>query len=130
MKIEIPSRERWVDTGVDVEAGERVTLSATGVWVDFYIPCSADGYDATAFYVTGLPPRIPDEQRYFRLMGRIVPDRLAPVTDDPKQTFVIGSQTILEAPSSGRLFVFCNDRDGHYGNNWGSVSLSVERAGG
>jgi hypothetical protein len=78
------------------------------------------------FYAAGHPPRIPDGSRFFRLMGRIVANGEQPTSDDPGSTFPIGAGAALTAPTAGRLFVFCNDREGFYWNNWGSVTLVIQ----
>ncbi|MBN3815431.1 hypothetical protein G3N57_01905 [Paraburkholderia sp. Se-20369] len=108
-----------------VTAGTLLRFQSVGVWVDAVIPCSADGYPAQLFYATGHPPRIPDDGRYFRLMGRIVPNDVAPTQDDPAQTFPIGAQGEHQAATDGVLFVFANDRAGYYWNNWGGITLTI-----
>jgi hypothetical protein len=123
--IQVPAYPPWVDTGISVTEGTRLRFHAVGVWVDAFIPCTAAGYPAPLFYATGHPPRIPDDGRYFRLMGRIAPGPKPPADDDPAQTFVIGVQSEHVAASDGVLFVFANDRIGYYWNNWGEVTLTV-----
>jgi hypothetical protein len=123
--VEVPSRETWVATPVTVEPGQVLHFRAEGTWWDAVIPCSADGYPAPFFYALGRPPRIPDDGRYFRLMGRVVADDAPPATDDPSQTFVIGRQSEWTTPQRGRLYVFANDAPGFYWNNWGSVTLTI-----
>ena len=123
--VQVPSSELWVDTGVIVFQGNDLTFRATGIWWDAYIPCSADGYPARLFYALHRPPRIPDEGRFFRLMGRVMPLGEQPGADDAAQTFVIGRQSQRRFDCEGRLYVFCNDRAGYYGNNWCAVSLSI-----
>ena len=88
--FDVSSREKWVKTPVWVEAGETLLFGAEGTWVDFFIPCSADGYPAAWLYALNRPPRILDRGRYFRLMGRISPDGKQPDSDDPAKTFTIG----------------------------------------
>jgi hypothetical protein len=109
---EVPANQLWVDTSVQVEAGETLKFSASGKWVDAFIPCSADGYAAPLFYALGVLPRIPDDGRYFRLMGRISPTGIEPTDDHAATTFVIGNRCQREIAQSGRLFVFANDRKG------------------
>ncbi|WDD92208.1 hypothetical protein Bsp3421_002196 [Burkholderia sp. FERM BP-3421] len=123
--VQVPAQDPWVNTGIRVKAGMRLQCRAIGVWVDAVIPCTAEGYPAPLFYTTGHPPRIPDDGRYFRLMGRIAPSDAAPAEDDPTQTFRMGAQSDHVATSDGVLFVFANDRSGYYWNNWGSVTLTV-----
>jgi len=123
----VGSRRAWNATPIVVKTGERLRLSASGTWWDAVIPCTAEGYDASLFYALKVLPRIPDNNRYFRLMGRIVAgtgDR-PPATDDIAATFAIGTDHALEANMDGRLFVFANDHAGAYWNNWGSVTLTA-----
>lgn len=124
----VNSRDRWFATPVWVQAGEVLTFRASGTWWDAVIPCSADGYAAPLFYAAGLFPRIPDDGRYFRLMGRVAAGDTAPTADDPAATFAIGTNLSRTFSTSGCLFVFANDRDGFYWNNWGRISLTVDRA--
>jgi len=84
-------------------------------WVDFYIPCRADGYPAGLFYDLKRLPRVPDARRYFRLMGRIGERSGSPSTDTPLEpagpdaTFRIGRAASYRALRAGRLYVFAND---------------------
>jgi hypothetical protein len=128
--VKVDSRKEWVPTSVWVQAGDRVAFHASGIWIDAFIPCHADGYPAPWLYNWNRPPRIPDNGRYFRLMGRIVPDGLQPREDDPAETFVIGNESERTADHAGRLFVFANDREGYYWNNFGSVTLTIEKVSG
>lgn len=126
--IRIPSKERWVDTNIIVKPGDSLTFHAQGIWWDAYIPCGADGYPASMFYALNRPPRILDEGRYFRLMGRVIALGQKPGEDDPAQTFVIGRRSQRRFDRGGKLYVFCNDRPGYYWNNWGSIDLTIERS--
>lgn len=128
--ITVSSRDVWKETPVWVRPGDTLVLTAHGIWVDAVIPCSADGYPAGLFYTLNRLPRIPDDGRYFRLMGRIVADGIAPRRDDPAATFTIGSHCRRPIVESGRLFVFANDRIGYYWNNWGTISLAIEKYSG
>lgn len=126
-RFPVPARPQWVATPVEVKAGDLLTFTASGTWVDFYIPCSADGFAAPLFYLLKKPPRIDDKDRYFRLMGRIVAPDDPPAADDPSATFPIGRRGAHIAERPGLLYVFANDRAGHYWNNWGQVHLRVQR---
>jgi hypothetical protein len=124
--LDVPSRPEWVETPVWVKAGDSLDFHAQGHWVDLVIPCTADGYAAGFFYAIHEPPRIPDEGRYFRLMGRISTDGKQPADDDKELTFPIGvHRTGWKANTEGRLFVFANDRKGFYWNNWGAIRLTI-----
>ncbi len=123
--LKVDSRRRWVATPVWVLPGDIMTFEASGVWGDFTIPCSADGWHADLFYAIGKLPRIIDDKRYFRLMGRISESGDEPATDEPERTFVIGRARSVTADWPGRLYVFANDRAGFYWNNWGHVLLNI-----
>lgn len=118
---------RWVATPAQVSAGRPIRTSASGRWQDAYIGCGPEGYWAPLFYLLGRPPRVRDEFRYFRLMGRIAGPEAPPAEDDPSATFVIGTGRTITPLCSGRLYVFANDRWDRYFNNKGAVTLSVER---
>ena len=131
--VNVRARLRWVDTGVDVEPGQTLALNAKGLWFDFYIPCSANGYAAGLFYRLRRLPRVVDDQRYFRLMGRIGdaagPPRIDTPLDPgtPNGTFRIGTKADYRVLRAGRLYVFANDGPGQYGNNWGRIRLTIRR---
>ena len=129
--FEVKAALEWNRTTFQVTPG-KWRFRATGTWYDAVIPCSADGYAAPLFYATNVLPRIRDDGRYFRLMGRIVAgaDPQPPAQDDPAATFVIGTDSgVLTLATAGTLFVFANDHKGMYWNNWGSVFLTAESVG-
>jgi hypothetical protein len=125
--VDVPAQSMWVETPVWVHPGDVLDFSAKGTWIDGVIRCSANGYRARIFYALNLLPRIPDEGRYFRLMGRIVPGGTAPAQDEPGATFPVGKRNNRTVAAVGRLFVFANDRRGFYWNNRGSVQLAIAK---
>jgi len=118
--IPIRAKERWNDTHIVVDAGESYELSASGRWVDFYIPTSPDGFSSplTSIIPLGTLLRHPDS-KFFTLIGCL--DRR------PDQQFAIGQHAGFEPTNHGRLFCFANDVPGFYWNNWGEVNLVVKR---
>jgi len=60
-------------------------------------------------------------------MGRVVESGAEPIHDDIAETFVIGSESVRTFDKAGRLFVFANDHKGFYWNNFGSVTLVVNK---
>jgi hypothetical protein len=125
--VDVPAKAMWQATPVQVQPGDTLHFQASGRWFDAVIGCSADGYSAPLFYGLNVLPRIPDDGRYFRLMGRIVEDGVEPQHDDVAETFAIGSQATRTFARAGELFVFANDHKGAYWNNWGSVTLTIEK---
>ncbi len=125
--IEVPARVLWKATSVWVQPGDALHFRARGRWVDAVIACSADGYHASLFYRLNVLPRIPDDGRYFRLMGRLVESGAEPAQDDVAETFPIGCESTRTFIKGGLLFVFANDHPDAYWNNWGSVTLTVDK---
>jgi hypothetical protein len=116
--IRISARETWTDTTVEMAPGEEYELSADGLWVDFYIPSSPNGF----FF---LPERLVKRflrhppANFFALIGSL--------NRSPNQQFFIGEQCKYKAEVAGRLFCFANDVPGFYWNNWGNVDLTIKR---
>ena len=127
--IDVIARRYWNDTGLQVTAGQRYQLAARGTWVDFYIPCGADGYQAPGWLLRGplgLPTRFTQalrrapEGNWFVLVGAV---RAA----GDCQCFIAGSSREVRMPASGQLAFFANDVPGFYWNNFGSVRLEITR---
>jgi hypothetical protein len=127
--IDVIARRYWNNTGLHVTAGQRYRLAARGTWVDFYIPCGADGYQAPGWLLRGhlgLPTRFMQGLRrvpggsWFVLVGAV---RAAADC----QYFVAGSSREVRMPASGQLAFFANDVPGFYWNNLGSTRLEITR---
>ena len=119
--LRIDPRYRWVDTGIDVSAGQTLVFRASGKLKDWYIPTDADGF---AFNPAGLfARRRYPQHNWLALLGAL--DR------DPDGVFPIGLREEKLFNQSGRLFVFVNDHDSDfaYGNNKGVLSLTVTVGG-
>jgi hypothetical protein len=121
-QVEISARKLWNDTGIDVKEGERYRLRADGTWRDLLILSGPDGYDAPWYSLgqrlAGGRRRVPSA-RWFALIGA--------VSDGRSKPFVIGSECLATMPASGSLRCFANDVRGFYWNNFGAVSLRIER---
>ena len=127
--IDVIARRYWNNTGLHVTAGQRYQLAARGTWIDFYIPCDADGYPTMSWLLRGpLAPagriveglrRVP-EGNWFVLAGAV---RAA----GDCQYFVAGSSCEAHMPASGQLAFFANDVPGFYWNNLGSIRLEITR---
>lgn len=128
--LAVPAVRMWVATDVWVQPGDALAFRATGTWVDAVVPCSADGHEAPLLYQLGQLPRIPDDERYFRLMGRVVTSGRGPEGDDIPATFPIGTKSERRFAERGCLFVFANDKRHFYWNNRGAVTLTVTRRDG
>lgn len=127
--VDIVARRYWNDTGLYVTAGQRYQLIARGTWIDFYIPCAADGYPTSGWLLHGplgrftrmaqRLRRVP-EGNWFVLVGAVR-------TAGQYQNFVCGSSREAHMPASGQLEFFANDVPGFYWNNFGSIQLEITR---
>jgi hypothetical protein len=118
----IEADKLWNDSGIDVafDQSYNFVVPKSESWVDYDIPCSADGYVSTPLIKIWEPfRRVPDEN-WFKLIGTVGRCARPPI--------VIGSQLIGFAPSfPGRLYFFANDLLWMYWNNKGTVHVRVTR---
>jgi hypothetical protein len=119
-RLEIPSSEVWVETGVQLQGGRTYRLAAVGTWTDKQYTCGPEGYPSPNVLLRVMERlrRVPSAP-WFALVGTI--DR------DMKTAFVIGAGCEVTPPRSGELICFANDVRGFYGNNSGAVALFVTR---
>eukprot|EP00466_Bigelowiella_natans_P012492 jgi/Bigna1/68415/fgenesh1_pg.6_\ len=114
--IQVPSRPLWVESGVDVQAGDLVTISASGEWTDWYINCSADGYKFPSFLQSLL--RHP-EAKCFALIACV-----------GKDLELCTHASSWRASKNGEIMLFANDVPRMYWNNYGAlqVHIAVQRS--
>ena len=102
--VDIVARRYWNDTGLYVTAGQCYQFTARGTWIDFYIPCAADGYPTPGWLLQGplgrltrmvLRLRRVPEGNWFVLVGAV---RAA----GHYQHFVCGSSREAHVPTSGQ----------------------------
>jgi hypothetical protein len=112
----------WNCTGLQLEAGQTYIITASGCWVDFFIPHGPDGGPSTFAYLRPFEPRrrLPT-QNWFILAGAI--------DSDPSTVFSIGSYREYTATRCGELTCFANDVPEFYWNNWGHVTMALTRTG-
>jgi hypothetical protein len=117
-QIDLDATKQWVDTRIDLRAGEKLSLTATGA-----ITYLADKKhpDGRTFGPDGLPRGFGDliheyavsDAGHGSLVGRLG-------DDDVAQPFAVGASTEYEAPVAGRLFLGINqslrDAEGAKGN--------------
>ncbi len=127
--LNIAARRYWNDTGLHVTTGQRYQLTAHGTWIDFYIPCAADGYQAPRWLLRGPLGRLTrtvqklrrePEGNWFMLIGTV---RAA----GHRHNFACGRSREVQMPATGQLEFFANDVPGFYWNNWGSIQLEITR---
>jgi hypothetical protein len=118
--IPIMAGEYWNDTKIDMDTGERYMLTASGRWLDFFIPSSPDGYSSPLSSIKSLNRLLRHPTgKLFSLIGCL--DRRV------EQQFIIGRGVTFDSEVSGRLYCFANDVPGFYWNNWGHIALTIKR---
>jgi hypothetical protein len=122
--IKVCSNVKSTDTGIDLIQNCEYKYAATGLWVDCFIPCNADGYlDALNFSmdtIFGQNTKRRVSAKWFQLVGEIKGDQ------DIVHEINLGVEGTFPSPASGRLYVFANDVDFAYWNNFGCVELHIE----
>jgi hypothetical protein len=114
------SESRGVDTGIDVRAGDQITISASGSIVagNRVGTVSADGARVGAGAIFGVSRRPVPTAGVGALIGY-----LAPPGGGTTQPFLVGSQLVFTAQTDGRLYLLVNDDD--YGDNSGSFTVRI-----
>ena len=118
--VQVAARERWNDTGIDLQRGETYLMRAAGHWCDREIRTDAGGYDSRKLLLrlTTWLRRYPSA-KWFTLIGALGPGRAG--------YFIIGTGCEYLAPEDGRLRCFANDVFLAYGNNTGAIELTMTR---
>src|SRR6266498_1837839 len=115
--VTIQARKKWNDTGIQLIAGQEYQFTAAGKWIDWFIPCEADGFPSRDLILrlTQWQRRVPSEN-WFALMGALDFDKTS--------IFKIGAGRTLVMNRSGTLTCFANDVPYMYWNNHGSIQLT------
>jgi hypothetical protein len=152
--IDIFARQQWNLTGVWLEKDKTYEFKARGEWLDASISCGPAGASDGHFQVGELAyafgdmlgmvkrsfrqltgnenadlkfTRRHDKVDWFCLMGAVANG--AGAVDDkaePHEYFAIGNGRRYTPTKSGYLYAYANDAWNCYGNNKGSVELTVE----
>ena len=110
--VNVSARQRWTPTGLMVNRGERWSLQSSG-----QIQLNRDGVSASTDGGNGNDPRSPLPNTLVgALIGRI----------GNGQAFGIGSQSSIEMPDSGELFLGVNDSQ--LNDNNGAFRVELRRA--
>lgn len=119
--IKIHAWDYYSRISLSVKKGEVYSFSVAKrpIWVDFFVPCNADGFHN---------PILAD--RYKRLRGAKCFKLCGNFNKKEETNFAIGQE--LEnytIPEDGELYFFANDHRARffYLNNWGRISLTINR---
>ena len=151
--VDVYAIKHWHESGIYLEAGVTYELSASGEWIDDkdkFSPAGKepDGFhfgDVTRFAASMLGAleapyqkilgrhadfwwtRRDENAPWFALMGFIASDAgMDDETPPEGEQFLIGDKATIKPKKSGYLYCFANDAWHTYGNNRGSVALTVK----
>lgn len=140
----------WNASGVEVGAGERYRIEASGTWVDQGTPAGADGYESKAWFlqlakrnrrlqerpwfslVAAIHPR-PDLEAHNpdseSMLAGLVESAISGVAriDDESSLVATPNGWEIEIVEPGFLYFFANDSVYSYGNNTGFLMVEVTR---
>ena len=114
------NESRGVDTGIDLRAGDQITISASGsITAGQRVGAvGPDGARAGASSIFGVSRRPVPNAGVGALIGFI-----AQAGATTTQPFLVGSQLVYTAQANGRLYLLVNDDN--YGDNGGSFSVRI-----
>ena len=114
------NESRGIDTGIDLRAGDQVTISASGsITAGQRVGAvGPDGARAGASSIFGVSRRPVPNAGVGALIGYI-----AQPGATTTQPFLVGSQLVYTAQVNGRLYLLVNDDN--YGDNSGSFSVRI-----
>ncbi len=119
--IDVPASEsRGVDTGIQLRAGDQITITATGnITAGQRVGVvSPDGARAGATSIFGVSRRPVPTAGVGALIGYILQSN-----GQQSAPFFVGSQLTYTAQADGRLYLLVNDDN--YGDNSGSFSVRI-----
>lgn len=129
-RTSVESRAKWNDTRIVVQKGHVYRFHVSGVWYDAYAKCTPEGPVSPLIRAYGWPIRwalrfttVRDPAAVYFIpigtIGRGAGDGL------PEHAFIIRNHGLWTAPATGVLHVFANDWRHAYGNNCGSIQMTV-----
>jgi hypothetical protein len=120
-EVQLTGDDTWIDTGIDIQAGERVVITATGK-LRFADQTADNGPDGIARGFKDLIRILPYNQAgRGALLGRIG-------DKDVAQPFLIGKKRDTVSPVDGRLSVGINQASDDTGNGNYKVQIDVYAA--
>lgn len=157
LSLDVFARQPWNETGIWLAEGQSYTFGAEGEWMDGGVRCGPDGCPdgdfqlgevaqfagtvlgkvETAFrQLTGNQSadfrftRRHEDMRWFSLVGVIANGNGVDVKGhlQPHESFLIGAGCKYTPRRSGYLYAYANDAWNCYGNNRGSIELTVGMA--
>lgn len=106
----------WVDTGVDLNAGEALTISANGQWTNGGNPPALTGPNGFGWT---LPVATLSSASFAALIAKV-----------GDQVFLVGSAYNKTSPGTGRLYLQINDDPNALADNDGTLNVEVRHPAG
>lgn len=110
-ELVVPAREMWVDTGIVLTKGAKLSIHASGQWSDGGKPIRFWGPNGAG---RAWPGTLSDAANLDALIGKV-----------GDATFLVGESYSGSAPQSGRLFLSMNDFPGYFSNNSGAMKVEI-----
>ncbi len=130
--LQVSSEAPWVDTGLDVVAGERLVLAASGTvrYGDMGSQsCDANGgnFDGQRFFPTAVLPDAVIVSLIGKVGGTAALDTGVPVAEGTSGDGpgFVGTSYDEIASTSGRLFLGFNDQRQAFGDNSGDFTVTI-----
>ncbi len=140
----------WNASGIEVDAGERYRITASGEWIDKNTVANADGFESKAWLLRlAEGSRRLEERPWFSLVAAIHPrpdleannpdsenvlsglieSTISGVAriDDESSLLPTPNDSEIEIQEAGYLYFFANDSAFAYGNNSGFLTVEVTR---
>lgn len=130
--MEVPSTSPWSDTGIDVLAGQRLRITATGMAHYGNLPeqvTDANGgtYYGKKFFTTTVLPDAVVVSLIGKIGGTTAIGTGTPLPEGAPGdgTGFVGTSYDQIVPESGRLFLGFNDQVQAFGDNGGAFTVTV-----
>ncbi len=120
--ISVQADKLWNNSGVHVSPGQiyNFVVPENEKWIDWCIPCGADGYPSTPLIRPWEGLRRVPNANWLQLIGTVGRSTRPPI--------LIGSKLMdFSPPFPGRLYFFANDLAWMYWNNKGKIAVRVTR---
>lgn len=110
LRVEVPASAGWVDTGLDLEAGRSLEISASGQWSNVGPPAKGPGgFDGYVY-----PGTVMATAPLASLIGKVGEAMLA-----------VGEKFDGRSPATGRLYLSINDTPGSFADNQGTLQVTI-----
>jgi uncharacterized protein (DUF2235 family) len=138
-QVVVLAEKWWNGAGLSVEAGDQYEIQAQGEWNDATEKCHADGWDGYEWLVK--LRRVIDKSWFYLCMS-VSPDptlelrqasflkgivQLGGRLDSGSVIYPVGLRQKVTVSQPGFVYFFANDAPTHYGNNSGSLDVTIKR---